>query len=268
MILQILFAFILLLLAIAPPALSQTEPKPIVEHLGMLVWAEEVSNFQAVFQQRGWHGWGRDTNDVCPTSQPQVTAANASRCDSGPDAIDARNHSWTGVTCDPFGHVACINLAGTGLSGPLSSLDNLLDGHMMSLLSLDLSHNRFAGELEGAWATAYHLQELHLAGQAADLTGRLPGAWAAPGAFPRLQVLNLAGNQLSGPIPAAWARDPEAADGSAFPRLRTAALLPGNSWLCGPVPEGLPLAVLSNSSAGSSSLGLATGAREQLATSG
>ncbi|KAK9833272.1 hypothetical protein WJX81_001570 [Elliptochloris bilobata] len=237
MILQILFAFILLLLAIAPPALSQTEPKPIVEHLGMLVWAEEVSNFQAVFQQRGWHGWGRDTNDVCPTSQPQVTAANASR-------------------------------AGTGLSGPLSSLDNLLDGHMMSLLSLDLSHNRFAGELEGAWATAYHLQELHLAGQAADLTGRLPGAWAAPGAFPRLQVLNLAGNQLSGPIPAAWARDPEAADGSAFPRLRTAALLPGNSWLCGPVPEGLPLAVLSNSSAGSSSLGLATGAREQLATSG
>ena len=33
-----------------------------------------------------------------------------------------------------------------GLSGPLSSLDNLLDGHMMSLLSLDLSANRFAGQ--------------------------------------------------------------------------------------------------------------------------
>lgn len=45
-----------------------------------------------------------------------------------------------------------------------------------------------AGELEGAWATAYHLQELHLANQMANLTGRLPAAWGAPGAFPRLQV--------------------------------------------------------------------------------
>lgn len=33
-----------------------------------------------------------------------------------------------------------------GLSGPLSSLDNLLDGHMMSLMSLDLSGNGFAGQ--------------------------------------------------------------------------------------------------------------------------
>ena len=40
------------------------------------------------------------------------------------------------------------------------------------------------------------------------------------------QVLNVAGNQLSGPIPAAWARDPKAADGSVFPDLRVAALLP------------------------------------------
>ena len=45
-----------------------------------------------------------------------------------------------------------------------------------------------AGELEGAWATAYHLQELHLAEQLANLTGGLPAAWGAPGAFPRLQV--------------------------------------------------------------------------------
>lgn len=38
------------------------------------------------------------------------------------------------------------NRAAQGLSGPLASLDNLLDGHMMSLLSLDLSANRFAGQ--------------------------------------------------------------------------------------------------------------------------
>ena len=40
------------------------------------------------------------------------------------------------------------------------------------------------------------------------------------------QVLNVAGNQLSGPIPGAWARDPKAADGSVFPDLRVATLLP------------------------------------------
>ena len=50
-----------------------------------------------------------------------------------------------------------------------------------------------AGELEGAWATAHHLQEFHLADQMANLTGSLPAAWGAPGAFPRLQVCSGAG---------------------------------------------------------------------------
>ena len=35
-----------LLLAATPPGRSQSEPIPIVEHLGMLMWADDVSNFQ------------------------------------------------------------------------------------------------------------------------------------------------------------------------------------------------------------------------------
>jgi hypothetical protein len=30
----------------APAVLAQLEPRPIVEHLGMLMWADEVANFQ------------------------------------------------------------------------------------------------------------------------------------------------------------------------------------------------------------------------------
>ena len=33
-------------LAAPPLCRSQSEPRPIVEHLGMLMWADEVSNFQ------------------------------------------------------------------------------------------------------------------------------------------------------------------------------------------------------------------------------
>jgi len=49
-----------------------------------------------------------------------------------------------------------------------------------------------AGELEGSWGTsALRLQQLHLAGQAANVTGRLPAAWGAPGAFASLQARSL-----------------------------------------------------------------------------
>ena len=35
-----------LVLAASPACRSQSELRPIVEHLGMLMWADEVSNFQ------------------------------------------------------------------------------------------------------------------------------------------------------------------------------------------------------------------------------
>lgn len=44
--LTIAFISAALLLAATPLCRSQSEPRPIVEHLGMLLWADEVSNFQ------------------------------------------------------------------------------------------------------------------------------------------------------------------------------------------------------------------------------
>lgn len=74
------------------------------------------------------------------------------------------------------------------------------------------------------------------------LWGSLPGGWAAPGAFPRLQILRLASNYFSGPLPSPWAGP------GAFPAMRNArngvVLGPGNGNLTGPVPAGTPFAVL------------------------
>lgn len=40
------------LLILAPAALAQLAPRPIIEHLGMLMWADEVPNFQVRMLRR------------------------------------------------------------------------------------------------------------------------------------------------------------------------------------------------------------------------
>ena len=55
------------------------------------------------------------------------------------------------------------------------------------------------------------------------LWGSLPGGWAAPNAFPRLQILRLASNYFSGPLPRAWANP------NAFPYMRGS-----RNGMCGP----------------------------------
>ncbi|PRW61077.1 leucine-rich repeat receptor kinase EMS1 [Chlorella sorokiniana] len=54
------------------------------------------------------------------------------------------------------------------------------------------------------FAKLEYLEELHLSGN--RLHGDLPDAWAAPGAFPRLQQLTLSAAQLNGTLPASWGR--------------------------------------------------------------
>ena len=56
------------------------------------------------------------------------------------------------------------------------------------------------------------------------LWGSLPGGWAAPNAFPRLQILRLANNYFSGPLPGAWANP------NAFPYMRGS-----RNGMCGPL---------------------------------
>lgn len=37
-----------------------------------------------------------------------------------------------------------------------------------------------------------------------NLSGLLPEAWGAPGAFARLRLFSALGNKLSGPLPESW----------------------------------------------------------------
>lgn len=52
--------------------------------------------------------------------------------------------------------------------------------------------------------------------------GELPDAWAAPGAFPRLQSLGVSQSALNSSLPASWGRD------GAFPALKELMLNENN----------------------------------------
>lgn len=73
-------------------------------------------------------------------------------------------------------------------------------------------------------STARHRR--HLSGN--RWQGSLPEAWAAPGAFPRLQSLSISSAHLNGSLPASWGR------AGAWPALKD--LLLDDNNLRGPLP--------------------------------
>ena len=79
----------------------------------------------------------------------------------------------------------------------------------MLVLALGLS-----GTLPISWATAFPNLQVGLCSSVCEPHGLLPG-----NKYHVLQVLNLAENQIVGPLPAAWILAP-----SAFPRCRPARM--------------------------------------------
>ncbi|BDA50369.1 probable leucine-rich repeat receptor-like protein kinase PEPR2 [Coccomyxa sp. Obi] len=115
---------------------------------------------------------------------------------------------------------------------------------MQALGSLNLMGNGFNGTLpEQLPATAGFrawpfLQNLHLDHNM--LSGSLPASWGGGGSMASLRNLTLTYNLLNGSIPATWASD---ANGKRrFPALQSLILQPGNDYLCGPIPDGIPVA--------------------------
>ena len=135
--------------------------------------------------------------------------------------------------------LAALALARNNFSGPLPPAWGA-NGSLASLEVLTLDDNKVGGGLPDGWAGLKSLKALSLANT--GVGGPLPAAWAKDGAFPALQVLNLAGNKLEGGL-APWASR------SAFPRARGegkwVVLAPGNAGLKDArIPDGTPFPVL------------------------
>ena len=135
--------------------------------------------------------------------------------------------------------LAALALARNNLTGPLPSSWGA-NGSFAALEVLNLDDNKLGGALPDAWAGLKAAKAVSLANT--GVAGPLPPAWAKDGAFPSLQVLNLAGNKLEGGL-APWATR------AAFPKARGAdkgvVLSPGNSGLKDArIPDGIPFPVL------------------------
>lgn len=100
------------------------------------------------------------------------------------------------------------------------------------LRELTLSENLLGGTLPMEWGLgpdampALRAVNLSLTG----LTGTLPEQWGAYGGLASLERLNVAGNNLSGAVPASWSQQ--------LPSLQRVTLQPGNPGLCTEEPAG------------------------------
>nr|GMD78984.1 probable LRR receptor-like serine/threonine-protein kinase At2g24230 [Ipomoea batatas] len=132
------------------------------------------------------------------------------------EILDLSNNNLTGLPSDiwSLGSLKFLNLSFNQLSGVLSS--NI--GNFAKLQSLDLSHNNFSGSLPEAMSSLLSLQLLNLSRNgfdskvpsgimnchslvSLDLSGNKLGDSLHDGfgaAFPKLQFLNLAENEIHG----------------------------------------------------------------------
>ncbi|CAM0946563.1 unnamed protein product [Alopecurus aequalis] len=159
-----------------------------------------------------------------------------------PGPCDGNHSSWFGVSCHGNGSVQGLQLERLGLAGgapdmgPLTVLpglrvislsDNALTGPFPNVSALGmlkmlyLSRNKFSGEIPAD--TFIHmrgLRKLHLASN--EFSGHVPGSITSP----RLLELSLAHNRFDGPLP-----------DFSQPELRFVDVADNN--LSGPIPAGL-----------------------------
>uniref|UniRef100_F6GSL0 non-specific serine/threonine protein kinase n=1 Tax=Vitis vinifera TaxID=29760 RepID=F6GSL0_VITVI len=93
---------------------------------------------------------------------------------------------WYGISCNHAGSVIRINLTESGLGV----------GDCPNLEFIDLSYNRFHGELSHNWGRCPQLQRLEIAGN--NITGSIPEDF---GISTNLILLDLSSNHLVGEIP-------------------------------------------------------------------
>jgi Leucine-rich repeat (LRR) protein len=109
----------------------------------------------------------------------------------GPYSMPCGSPGWHWLSCSPEGYVAEIRWPGMGLSGSMPHEFGLL----RSLVTLDLSRNKLAGTIPGAFGTEgglSWLRELDLSRNM--LTGPLPAGFRALG---ELQTLDLSYNTFT-----------------------------------------------------------------------
>ncbi|KAF8029045.1 hypothetical protein BT93_E1652 [Corymbia citriodora subsp. variegata] len=101
--------------------------------------------------------------------------------------------NFTGVACDSYGAVICLNLSYLGLRGTLDSLDF---SRLTNVVSLELGYNSLYGSIPSSMGNLSKLNSLHLCGN--ELSGDiLPSI----GMLESLQSLYLCANSLNGHIP-------------------------------------------------------------------
>lgn len=239
-------------------ALAQSD----TEESALLDFAYQLDNFQDLVSSPHWHGWGKDTNVLCPSRQ--ITTYREQLCEpSYPGSIDPNGQSWTGITCTPDGKVLCLSLPGWGLQGNTSALEQLQS--LSSLQHVNLANNSLTGTLPASLSAIFRthnhgafptISVVHLSNN--SITGTLPSQWGEPrsGWGITLERMYLDNNQLTGNLPQLWSDSnslsslerldlfnnqltgPVEWDARHLPKLGTLVLSPGNAF-CGNVPRTL-----------------------------